>query len=474
VSRLAYLLHSLLLLQRLQQAGYEAVVSKEVMTLDSAYARFSSMPVAEPIPGCSLVDHCRWHWRKWRVNWHHLSPMAILRPRSGHQDSYMIGNPNNLAVKEYCRAENLSPLALQAGQFIRLSPHPEAERRRDATREYAAQWRRRIIARRPEISTVIDPDFDVNLSRSLDLSMRAYFHACDLVAKWPDRPLLVDNIYGLRHRLLCAAWRQHSRPVIGFSHGNSFALAYKPGIFRRGDLLLLDEYVTPSMGEAELVRHGVRDFSLGFSNDCLVRSCGQSIYRRFRAPGRHVNRVTKVRAVMIIGFPISGDYRASYHPEQHTLAHIHLEMQLMALLKKNGYEVIYKAHPDTLVEARGLFEHLADQILTGPFEKASDVADCLLFGTPATTVFGRALLEGWPMVCLDTEGNYWHPAVHQALQRRCAMVPATTDGAGRIVFRDEDVLAAVAAAPRLTDATVVNEFALREEAPPRPEDGKGA
>jgi hypothetical protein len=164
---------------------------------------------------------------------------------------------------------------------------------------------------------------------------------------------------------------------------------------------------------------------------------------------------------MLVGYPMSYHYHL-YHPEQNALPHLHLELRLVAALKKHGFEVVYKAHPDTYREVRDLFEHRVDAIIPEPFETVcrEGLADCALFGTPSTTIFGYVLLSNMPVTVVDIEGTIWHPAVKPMAMRRCAFVSARPDGAGRIEFAEDELIDAVRNSRHLMDMGIVDRYAM--------------
>jgi hypothetical protein len=95
---------------------------------------------------------------------------------------------------------------------------------------------------------------------------------------------------------------------------------------------------------------------------------------------------------------------------------------------------IYKTHPDRIGEAAGIFDGLADEILTAPFEQVLDCADAYLFLTTITSTFGLAVCTRRPVIVFDVEGKRWNPRFRRLFDRRCRLVPSGLDGDNRFWF----------------------------------------
>lgn len=128
--------------------------------------------------------------------------------------------------------------------------------------------------------------------------------------------------------------------------------------------------------------------------------------------------------------------------------------------RQAGYEVIYKLHPDTADTVRPVIVDRVDRVVDGRFEDHCCKIDCIVFGSPATSVFGYAMLTQLPMAVINTKGNYWLPEVLELVGKRCALVPAEADQHGRIIFDSAELIDAVKRSKDLMDHSVVHEYAL--------------
>ena len=137
-----------------------------------------------------------------------------------------------------------------------------------------------------------------------------------------------------------------------------------------------------------------------------------------------------------------------------------LELRVINLLKKHGFKVIYKMHPERQHEVEGIFDGLVDRIITKPFEKVYKEADALFFGYGNSTTFGFALGTNRPLFLIDIENTNWNPEVHELLSRRCIIVPAKFDEKNRIQFDEGYFLEKLGQKPEMPDFAYVEKFMI--------------
>jgi hypothetical protein len=144
-----------------------------------------------------------------------------------------------------------------------------------------------------------------------------------------------------------------------------------------------------------------------------------------------------------------------------TLTMLHFEISVIQSLKRAGYHVIYKAHPDSIKESSLILPKYADEYLTEDFSQAYIKADCILYTYPGTTTFGFSLMTNVPIVVFCENIDKWHPSLFEKLKRRCVILPISVDEATRVIYDERDLLNAVDQSPDHLDHTVVHEFALK-------------
>ncbi|MBU4488974.1 MAG: hypothetical protein KKI13_07950, partial [Candidatus Omnitrophica bacterium] len=119
-------------------------------------------------------------------------------------------------------------------------------------------------------------------------------------------------------------------------------------------------------------------------------------------------------------------------------------------LKKAGYDVIYKVHPDRTREVDGIFEEKAE-IRKGYVEDCLDRADAFLFGSIRTSAFATILCTNKPIIALRMESDEpFKPSSEKAmecLKKRCRFVNAGFDERNRIIFDESELIRALSRKP---------------------------
>jgi len=160
--------------------------------------------------------------------------------------------------------------------------------------------------------------------------------------------------------------------------------------------------------------------------------------------------------IMMVGYPMNVT-RYPYSTGDFFLFQLDLEIRVIKLLKRHGLKVVYKMHPERQREAGGVFEDLADEVLTEPFEKVYGYADALFFGCITSTTFGFALCTQLPILVIDIQGTNWNREAYELLKRRCVMIPALFDESNRIQFDEDLLLGELGQRPRVPDFAYVEE-----------------
>ena len=187
------------------------------------------------------------------------------------------------------------------------------------------------------------------------------FSSClTIFERVPGTKLYSTSLSRQLNRCILAAWRYAQKSVIGFSHGNTFAHAFETGYWP--DLMTIaSEIETSSKGEAVQFDALAKQHSWGLKM-AKPRYPTQSRYKQiFEELHKTKKNSQTVKKVMLVGFPLSNVFY-TYIPSHHDFSSVHLEITLSKLLREQGYHIIYKAHPDRLKEAEGLFNSYVDQI----------------------------------------------------------------------------------------------------------------
>lgn len=247
----------------------------------------------------------------------------------------------------------------------------------------------------------------------------------------PPRQLLFSGPGSLAHRVLGIAYSGMGTRTITFNHGHEVSHVLQR---HAGYTLYLpyDEYVCET--DASAAGHSDQYSLAGVSREKPVRfsSVNTPIYRNMYAEPPPPQACDPPR-VMLLGYPHNAR-RNQYDVTDFFAFHLELECRLLERLKSMGMRTIYKTHPDRAREAQDVFEALADEVITEPFEQVIDSADAYLFATTITSTFGLAMCTRRPVIVLDVEGKRWNPRFREIIARRCRLVPSGLDDNNRFWF----------------------------------------
>ena len=274
------------------------------------------------------------------------------------------------------------------------------------------------------------------------------------------KTLLATGLGHPLNRLFCAAWRIIGGEVTGFTHGNSICANYPKSIVFL-DVSIANNVVTTSSSQKIIYKHFIEKHTHKYI-DCLkiaetinlTKDHYSTIFKKFQS-GRSVNKINKV---MVVGFP-KHFFFYPWLPEHNVFAQLRLEIQVIKMLKKAGFYVMYKPHPYTMDEVEDIYKEYVDEYIKEDFEKVYNLADCILYIDPNSTTFKFSLFTKKPLVLINVKGKLWYPRVFELLNKRCRIVEAYPAD-GRIVFEEKDVLNAIENSLENINYDILYEFAF--------------
>jgi len=158
----------------------------------------------------------------------------------------------------------------------------------------------------------------------------------------------------------------------------------------------------------------------------------------------------RTNTVMLIGFGMN-HYRYLDGAGYFYYFQLDLQYRVALLIKRLGYTLVYKVHPDRAEEVGNLFSNIADVVEQRPFETAWQNCDSYVFTHPGSTVFGHAVFTKKPILLVDLENNNWNKDGYLKLQRRCQTVKAQYNRSNRILFDEAEF------EEKLSDPMVAND-----------------
>ena len=253
--------------------------------------------------------------------------------------------------------------------------------------------------------------------------------------------LLAVGLASPLNRTLIAAWKLSGQKVVGFFHGNNYALAVDDILLEQDGLSITSEVIVTSHGHKLLLEELVDRYrhKLKIANISIVK---KSNYKEIFKKLQNKNAVKSIKKIMIVGFPMNNIMYAGMS-SHHTFSNLKLELDIVRCLKNYGYEVVYKAHPDRFNEVSGIFDGIVDEVSTDSFESVYDKADCILFGYSSSSTFGFSLLTNKPMVLIKTEAVTWSLKTKALLEKRCRIVNAEVNNNDEINFDESELKKAI-------------------------------
>ncbi|OGV50873.1 MAG: hypothetical protein A2X49_05515 [Lentisphaerae bacterium GWF2_52_8] len=403
-------------------------------------------------------------WRTVRTNWGVSGAWRGLLCGSYRKGAIcIVGARVHKELRKYAEETGSEPICLRPFLFVQKMPRLSGAEE-SSLQDFAERFISGVVSREPAAREFLGEAFRAQLLSACGDVMRAYHNTFRILKKWKPGELLASPIGNLSHRVFASAWRNAGGKVTGFPHGNAPFASAPMGMQSNGSFLVLDKFVGACEGEKFLKSEALLNYKTGLESpetqmSCFRDSLYKPVFEKLQAaPGP---KDASPRKVMLIGFPM--DY--IYYPyliEYNTMSFLHFELSLIEALKKAGYEVIYKAHPDTMSELGNLYKDRVDRIETGRFESVYQQADCLLFPHLHSSTFGFAMMTNHPIVLMFDENMNWlHKEVRPLLEKRCAFVKAASDDKGRIGFNPEDLSAAIKRSPSVIDHEIIRRFALK-------------
>lgn len=227
--------------------------------------------------------------------------------------------------------------------------------------------------------------------------------------------LLVTKPGNLDFRLFAQAWRRAGGNTIGFTHGNTVFHTYNPLHRVLLEHLVTDQYICSNQLEIENHRKAIEDF---FPSLRIPSARFASLDEPIPEPNT-INRnrpPNNPPVAMILGYPhrMWGESTWLLHSPEI----VRIEYQLIVELKKAGYKVIYKIHPDRYVETFDLFQGIADEGWGQPFIEVRTTADLLIYSDRFTTSFVEGYVTDIPILLFLDENDPLDSSTRKTLIKR--------------------------------------------------------
>lgn len=428
--------------KRLKSQGYEFIIEEDKLPIDAYLKKFSGKLIYfTKLNGVPAKERWRFNWWNLRAN-SDGTPLGLVKALFAKNTSeyLLLGDKSKREFKSFCDKFKCEPSVFYP-QCVNAENAVLSKEDEELVLSFTDNFFAQLQKALPEATDFIDSSAKSDVKNSFIYGAKLFQCYTRYIDKQlpaiKGNKLLITHVGNEYYRLFGFAWKKMVGEVFTFAHGNNFINTYKPNpMFFISNMGMSNNFVVSSEGEAKLIHETRKNFTPPLAKDCNVvqlDSMNKSIYDRLQ---KELPPVDAVKKVMLIGTPFTYHYPA-YHPGSNVMPLMHQEIRLLKLMKECDVERIYKAHPDTMSEIKGLFEPYTEHIETINFEKVMNTADCFVFTTHATTTFGYALLSNRPIILFYNPNYSWHPDVLELLKKRCYLIETTQLDNDQITFDQE-------------------------------------
>ncbi len=270
--------------------------------------------------------------------------------------------------------------------------------------------------------------------------------------------LLLSEVGKPLNKSIALALKKRGTKVIGFSHGHDAGIVLNR-LTPYNEYSHCDYFVCPTKKSAELHSYNHNTSEISRFNRVKFITTDTTHYEQVWKNSQKEPFPEEIKSVMIVGYPMNAQ-RYQYTNVGFFIFMLDLEIRIAKLLKKCGFKVIYKMHPERKGEAKGIFKGLVDSIITKPLETVYGEADALFFGYIHSSTFGFSLCTNRPIFQLDISKDIWNPLAYEHISRRTVMIPAYFDEKNRIQFDEAFLLEKLNQKPERDNSDYVKKFMI--------------
>jgi len=456
-----YFFDSMMYIECGKQGYTHLAMEKDILVPDAVKQQRNSIRFLVP-EYKGFFFRFRENWRKIRVNWGHHNIIDSLVPGDlSRHTTYLVGDRDCAEVTNYIKKTHINPLSLRPSLYLIERFRTVQDQLLDDIREFCSSFFSNFKNFYGDTENLLDDfvqkktlDYLLNSVRNYN-SFNQYLARRDIEGKG----LLVNPIGNLLLRLFAAAWRSNGGKVTAFSHGNSYVECYPTDILN-GSHLIADTYVASSTGDKIVQEHEIAKNKGPFVSNAKIIAVSSSYHSLFEKLQSVPYTSEKIKKILISGYPM--DYMHYFGwTTFNTLTMLHFEISVIKTLKRAGYYVIYKAHPESSSETAKIIPDFSDEFLTEDFSTTYKKADCLLYTYPGTTTFGFSLMTNIPIVVFCENIDKWHPELLKLLKKRCRILSISLNKKSHVEFDTDALIDAVNSAPASINHEIIKEFALK-------------
>jgi hypothetical protein len=449
----------ILKVNKLKKEGYQYAVDKDIIDIGNLYNYLDNKTTLSFKKRFIFDDSSIYKQRKQKLKTLISYVNNFLKERNNitKRKTYFI-NQLSTESKEYCQQNNINPIYLYYKYSDSFKNKEEKLDYNVTFKILTEQLMYQIGCIYPFIRQNKLDDISINILDILNRAYQFFNQSLSFIKNKKDSDLLTSSIGSPLIRTFVAAWRYTGNNAVGFPHGNTYATCFDTFHIENDALSIVNQCNASSKGQFILFKKLAKTHSRNLRM-ARISHLKKSLYSQSYKKIKYNNKNSCIiKKVMIVGFPMN-DLIYPWFPAQNTHAELKLEIEIIKILKKSGYDVLYKAHPDRLDYIISVISKYADEVIEGSFEDVYNQSDCILFTHSKTTTFGFAMLTNTPIVLINTKETMWDCEALKSVNKRCNVVTANSLN-GMIKFDKNELIDSVASSSDTIDYEVVRRYAL--------------
>jgi len=447
-SEYRHFLHALMVTEKVKNAGLDLLYSdKSLWYKDIVTGNYPISWVEPKRKDERLASRLKGNANKFLMGLYHNFDISKLYNSTKTKDRTIVYGPLRPIMSDYIkRSPSMAHFTLRRDWLLKNASYGIAERLTDSIKEMttilmsdlkAIANGHKIRLGEKQISYLTE------FTKAALTDAAKMFYLANIKVNRSGKLRLAVSGYGDSFsRALYITVRENGGSITGFSHGGSIGL-YNVPTFAFSEFSLANEFITytqGSVGNFEEIKNNHKPVR---QNAIQIKSCDSDEFLKLWKRYCTMPLPSKIKRVMIIGYP-HNPWRKPHASASLALMQLDFELRVIDIMKKSGYEVFYKVHPDRVPEVEGIFETRA-KVIKGYFENCLDSADAYIFGSIRTTAFPFALCANKPIISFIMKDEYCKPfsSAMELLKKRCSVVSTKFDERNRIAFDKDALLSAL-------------------------------
>ena len=335
---------------------------------------------------------------------HYLKNILNLSFFSIKNKYLCIGGHNNL-IKEYIKKKNLPYISSYEELFIK-SYH---------SKKFFSKYKKILSPLFYALKKNIKKEFKVDIDTSEYLNVYAKRYSTlhqTMIEKLnckneKFKGVLINNSYKTSSRFLGLYFHLINKESICFDHGNH-ANGRKNHKLLIAQLLSYNKFVTVSKKSKNSIINLVKNSAVYQSLKNIHYDYVNNNYLKKTYQNRFKKKFKKSKNILIMGWPMNPRKYFDEGPYSFFYNKLILEIQIIKFLKKKGYNVYYKAHPENQYGIEKIFKKLVNGIFFSKIQNNKDLnfIDTLIFTNSCSSSFGYSLCTNKKIILLYKE-NYF-------------------------------------------------------------------